>query len=52
MAMKEISSKYLSGKRKQIIEWDERNGNVKIKVVSADGSTVEKETLMEATKKA
>lgn len=47
MAFEEVTKKFLSNKRKQVVSWDESTGNLKVVVLSADGK-VEKEVLKEA----
>lgn len=49
MSYEKIDSKYLSGKRKQIIEWDPVTGNVRV-VVSDSAGKVTKEVLHESKK--
>ena len=45
----QISKKYLPKKTKEIVEWNSKNGTVKITILNEDGS-VKKETLKEVKK--
>lgn len=42
MAYAEIAKKYLTNKRKEVVQWDERTGNIKIQIIGSDGK-VERE---------
>lgn len=49
MSYEKIDTKYLSGKRKQIIEWDENTGNMRLVVTDSSGNVI-KEVLHESKK--
>lgn len=41
-----IAYKWLAGKKKEVVKWNDKNGTVRIQRVSQDG-VIEKETVLE-----